>query len=70
MTFTSVNREKLQKAFALAHKASENCDTPKSERLKFQLIARLLWEAHGEQGAPPEGSGQELLEKMRSHHAA
>jgi hypothetical protein len=65
MTYTSVQRDKFQKAFAIAHHASESYDllNPAEARAKFKEIARLLWDAHGEipKGNPPKGAGGKLL---------
>lgn len=66
MNYTSVSRYELQKAFALAHKASEDETVPISERIRFRAIARLIWKAHGEPGEPIPGSGLELLTKIQS----
>ena len=52
MSFMSVKRENLQRAFSIAHRASENFDTPAIQRALFKQIARELWEAAGEQGTP------------------
>lgn len=55
--YTSVSREGLQKAFGLAHKLSERESVPMEQRKQFRAIATLIWEAHGEPGKPPSGSG-------------
>ena len=62
--FTSVKRHKLQRAFAIAHRAGEDANIPQDCRDKFRLVAKLIWDAHGEPGQPPEGSGAKLLEQM------
>lgn len=51
-TFMSVERERIQKAFALAHKAAEDFDTPNKERKYFRAIAHLIWLACGEIAKP------------------
>lgn len=51
-TFMSVQRDRLQKAFALAHKASEDPDIGKIERKYFSAIATLIWLACGETKNP------------------
>jgi hypothetical protein len=57
MTFTSVSREHLQKAFAVAHKLSESPSVPLLQRRQFRVIAQLIWRAHGEPGTPtPEAA--------------
>jgi hypothetical protein len=66
MTFTSVNKDKLQRAFALAHRASESDKLPATTRARFREIAVLIWDAHGEQGHPARGAGAELLNKMEA----
>jgi hypothetical protein len=62
--FTSVSRNKLQQAFGLAHKLSESHSVPAKQRKQFRAIAILLWEAHGEPGAPPPEAGAILLAKF------
>lgn len=63
MTFSSVNKEQLQQAFALAHQASEDGSLPLKVRRKFSAIANLIWRAHGERGAEaPRGAGRKLIE--------
>lgn len=65
MEFTAVNREQLQQAFALAHRASEDAKLPQATRAKFRQISTLLWKAHGENGKqPPEGCGRILAERI------
>lgn len=64
MTYTSVSRDKLQQAFGLAHKLSESPSIPTAQRHQFRAIAILIWEAHGEPGAPPPESGAILLAKF------
>ena len=64
MEYTSVSRHELQKAFALAHKLSEDLGIPATERKQFRKIAQLIWKAHGEGGNPPAGSGSALLRKF------
>ena len=63
-TFTSVDKELLPKAFALAHRASENPEIESNARAKFRAIAFLIWEAHGEAGAPPSEAGKRILEVL------
>ena len=63
-TYTSVSRHGLQKAFALAHRLSENEFVPNAQRAQFRAIAYLIWKAHGEPGTPPDGSGEILWETM------
>lgn len=60
MTFTSVSRSHLQKAFALAHRLSENPNVPCAQRGQFRAVAYLIWKAHGEQGGPPPGAGERI----------
>jgi hypothetical protein len=64
-TFTAVDKDKLRKAFALAHQASEDsAHFSQSSRDKFRAIARLIWQAHGEKGqTPPVGVGAALIER-------
>jgi len=64
VTYTSVSRDKLQQAFGLAHKLSESPSIPDRQRKQFRAIAILIWEAHGEPGAPPPESGAILLAKF------
>jgi len=63
-TFTSVNKTKLQIAFAMAHRLSEDLTIAAKERRRYRAIATLIWEAHGELGTPPKGSGKALVTKM------
>lgn len=60
MTFTSVSRSHLQKAFALAHRLSENPNVPNAQRAQFRAVAYLIWKAHGEEGGPPPGAGARI----------
>lgn len=60
MTFTSVSRSHLQKAFALAHRLSENPSAPVDQRGQFRAVAYLIWKAHGEEGGPPAGAGDRI----------
>ncbi|MES2137015.1 MAG: hypothetical protein V4502_08155 [Pseudomonadota bacterium] len=62
MTFTSVNKDQLRRAFAIAHRAGEDPQYPQATRVKFKAIATLLWKAHGEEGDPPQGSGAKILD--------
>lgn len=55
-TYMSVERSRLQKAFALAHKAAEHYDVHDKERKYFRAIAWLIWLACGEEGTPIEGN--------------
>ncbi len=66
-SFTSVDREKIQKAFALAHRASQ-VQHRSWPRDKFREIARLIWEAHGEPGELPADIGN-LLTKIECAEA-
>lgn len=63
MPFTSVCRTRLQAAFGIAHKSSEDLTIPAPIRKKFKAIAHLIWDAHGEPGKPPKRSGELLLDK-------
>jgi hypothetical protein len=53
MTFSTVNTARLQAAFHLATRAAEDYGTSIETRKKFRAIARLIWDAHGEQGPAP-----------------
>jgi hypothetical protein len=64
MEFTSVTRQGLQEAFALAHRCAENPEYPIMARAKFASIAKLIWTAHGEAGEPPAGAGDVLQAKF------
>jgi hypothetical protein len=55
MAFTSVDRDDFQKAFVTAHRHSENPQHTPTARAVFRLIAKLIWQAHGEQKAFPTG---------------
>jgi hypothetical protein len=68
-TFTSVCRQQLQQAFAIAHKCSEDPHLSGEVRAKFQSIARLIWKAHGEGGRIPPGAGEALLDKIERANA-
>jgi hypothetical protein len=63
MAYTSVERSKLQAAFGIAHKCSEDFNIPAPIRKKFRAIALYIWEGHGEPGAPPKRAGEILLDK-------
>ena len=52
--YISVDRDELQKAFALAHKLSENPDIGSRERKYFRAIAHLIWKSCGEAAHYPE----------------
>lgn len=54
MTYMSVERPTIQKAFALAHKLSRNPDIGDKERAYFRAIAHLIWKSCGEQGSMAE----------------
>lgn len=56
MTYMSVERTRLQKAFALAHKSAESDTIHDKERKYFRAIAYLLWLACGEEGNPVPGN--------------
>jgi hypothetical protein len=60
--FTSVYRDDLQKAFVVAHRASENPEHPPAARATFRKIARLIWTAHGE--LKPFPTGRQLDEAI------
>src|SRR5579864_9284373 len=64
MEYTSVSRSHLQKAFALAHRFSENPDVPSVQRAQFRAVAYLIWRAHGEPGGPPPGAGERIAEEF------
>lgn len=71
-TFTSVSRVELQKAFAIAHRLSENPEVPAAQRAQFRAIANLIWKAHGEQGGIPEGAGETIaaaIARGKAHEA-
>lgn len=52
VTFMSVQRDRIQKAFALAHRASEDEKVHATERKYFSAIATLIWLACGETKTP------------------
>lgn len=56
MTYMSVQRERLQKAFAFAHKAAERDDVHDKERKYFRALAYMIWLACGEEGTPIQGN--------------
>lgn len=63
--YTSVDKEKLQWAFALASHAGEDDAIPKDTRDKFRAIARYIWQAHDEHGhEAPKGVGKSLLDSL------
>jgi hypothetical protein len=43
----------MQRAFVVAHRASENPEHSPTSRAVFRKIAKLIWQAHGEQKAFP-----------------
>lgn len=65
MEYTSVSRRDLQKAFALAHKSSEDLSISDSQRKRFRAIAILIWRAHGETGGMPPEAGQSVIDAYR-----
>jgi hypothetical protein len=62
VTFMSVQRDRLQKAFALAHRASEDYNIGATERKYFSAIATLIWLACGESKAPDPERLRRFLE--------
>lgn len=52
MTYMSVERPTIQDAFCAAHKAAASAATA-ADRRKFRDIARLIWQACGEQTPDP-----------------
>ncbi len=65
-TFSSVDKDELRLAFAIAHKASENADLGQVERALFRRIAQHIWTAHGETPAiPPVGAGASALATLK-----
>lgn len=66
MTYTSVSRTHLQKAFAMAHRLSENPDVPNVQRAQFRAVACLIWKAHGEPGGPPPGAGEKIAQELKA----
>jgi hypothetical protein len=53
MSYTSVNRDDLLRAFALAHKCAQMPEHSNEVQRRFRAIEALIWRAHGEQGRPP-----------------
>lgn len=64
VTFTSVDKTKLQLAFAIAHKGQEDFGMSSEARDKFKAIAQLIWDAHGEKGKPPMYAGEKVLDQF------
>ncbi len=60
-TYTSVDRDKIRRALALAHSASEDSSIPQIVRKRFFTIAHTIWKALGEDGAVPPGWGTRTL---------
>jgi hypothetical protein len=52
MSFQSVKTSAIAKAFALAHYYSEVAAS-NEDRLRFRKVARLIWDALGEETAMP-----------------
>lgn len=63
MNFKSVEVVRLQAAFGLAQRASENLTIPAAQRKTFRAIAQLIWDACGENKKLQRGSGAALLER-------
>lgn len=61
--FKSADVTRLQAAFGLAHRASEDLTIPKDQRKTFRAIAHLIWDACGEEKKVERGSGAALLER-------
>ena len=49
--FKSVDRYKLQQAFAIAHKSQRDARLGNGARARMRAIAKLLWDACGEEAA-------------------
>jgi len=47
---SNVDLHELQKAFALAHKLSNNDETPQPHRNYYRAIAHLIWKSCGDAG--------------------
>lgn len=61
--FKSAEVTRLHAAFGLAHKASEDLTVPGPQRKTFRAIARLIWDACGEEKKIQRGSGATLLKR-------
>lgn len=48
MDFKSVDRDKLAKAFAVAHRSQSDTRLDSAARARMRVIAKLLWDACGE----------------------
>ena len=82
MSFMSVDRAALLRAFVLAHRAGfENEGTAPTERLRYREIARAIWKACGEEAMPerlprdlskaiPELSPEEIAEAITEPEVA
>lgn len=68
MTFMSVERPTIQKAFALAHRLACNADIPDRERKYFRAIAHLIWKSCGESG-PADSARQSSVIQALGHIA-
>jgi hypothetical protein len=60
MSFTSVDRTLLQKAFVVAHRSSEDPNMTNEARARFRIVAHLIWKAHGETGTVQTQSVKDL----------
>jgi hypothetical protein len=63
MNFKSAEVTRLQAAFGLAHKASEDLTIPAPHRKTFRAIAHLIWDACGEDKKIKPKDGASLLER-------
>jgi len=63
MNFKSAEITRLQAAFGLAHKASEDLTVPATQRKTFRAIAHLIWDACGEDKKIKPGDGASLLQR-------
>jgi hypothetical protein len=67
MTYMSVEREAIQKAFSLASLCANRFDAPDVERKYFRAIAHLIWKACGakESGISDPARGQTAAFEVR-----
>ena len=62
--FKSLDRYKIQQAFAIAHKAAQNGAHGQRERRLFRAIARAIWDAASEDGPYKSRFGAEIEDAL------
>ncbi len=69
-TFKSFSRTEITKAFALAHRLAEHPAVADHDRVRFRQIAKLIWDAAGEQHSFPERLPEPLVKLVEDEGLA